>query len=95
LQNERFLLEKSSTKQDMISIAKVYSLNLSIRKKKDEINVELVKNLLQNPNSGTILSHQEVAGPSREVSLSISASIENSTFAPMAVQQVKIRKVKV
>ena len=88
LQNERFLLEKSFTKQDMISIAKIYTLNLSIRKKKDELNAELVKKVLENPNSaGTIPTHQEVAGPSSQST----ASVENSTLAPMAVQQVRKR----
>ena len=46
--NKNFLVEKSFTKKDLLLLCKAYKVKVSAKKKKDQINSELVKIILQN-----------------------------------------------
>jgi hypothetical protein len=46
--NKNFLVEKSFTKKDLLLLCKAYKVKVSAQKKKDQINSELVKIILQN-----------------------------------------------
>ena len=45
--NKNFLVEKSFTKTDLLLLCKAYKVKVSAQKKKDQINSELVKIILQ------------------------------------------------
>ena len=46
--NKNFLVEKSFIKTDLLLLCKAYKVKVSAKKKKDQINSELVKIILQN-----------------------------------------------
>ena len=73
--NKNFLVEKSFTKKDLLLLCKAYKVKVSAKKKKDQINSELVKIILQNdciPASSELKSVETMtSGSSHSVESSV------------------------